>query len=125
VNISIDLPWGTSANVAYIRTMRGIALSKPGRLFREHVVTQIADDKQNLGLADNLSVSIELFEPDKRRRDIDNLIKPLLDALEAANVFVNDNQINKLSICRAGYESGGRMRVTVETIEEPEAEQDE
>ena len=86
MNISIDLPWGTSANVAYIRTMRGIALSKPGRLFREHVVTQIADDKQNLGLADNLSVSIELFEPDKRRRDIDNLIKPLLDALEAANV---------------------------------------
>ena len=52
MNISIDLPWGTSANVAYIRTMRGIALSKPGRLFREHVVTQVAGANQDLGLVD-------------------------------------------------------------------------
>jgi|TARA_R110000822_G_C15180778_1_gene480350 crossover junction endodeoxyribonuclease RusA len=111
--VDIKLPWGTSANVAYIRTMRGIALSKTGRLFREHVVTQVEEDGQDLGLEGKLSVSIELFEPNKRRRDIDNLIKPLLDALEAANVFVNDFQINSLSICRAGYKSGGLMKVKI------------
>jgi len=78
----------------------------------------VADAKQDYGCLGKLSVSIELFEPNKRRRDIDNLIQPLLDALEAANVFVNDHQINKLSICRSGYESGGRMRVVIETMEE-------
>ena len=58
-------------------------------------------------------MTVELYCPDKRRRDIDNLIKPLLDALEAANVFVNDEQFDSIHITRAGYEKPGRMRVTI------------
>lgn len=35
-------------------------------------------------------VSITLARPDKRKRDLDNQIKPLLDALQRAGIIEND-----------------------------------
>lgn len=65
------------------------------------------------GLTERLSVSIQLWPPDKRRRDIDNVLKALLDALEAANVFADDGQIDNLSISRKGTRKGGGCVVSV------------
>ncbi len=44
-------------------------------------------------------VQVVYYPKDKRRRDLDNLMKPLLDALEG-QVFLNDNQVDVLSVSR-------------------------
>ena len=111
--LDFDLPYGVSANAAYVRTMRGIALSKTGRAYRAEVGRIIKELGIDKNVDCRLELTVELYCPDKRRRDIDNLIKPLLDALEAANVFVNDEQFDSIHITRAGYEKPGRMRVTI------------
>jgi len=49
---------------------------------------------------DRLSVFIEAFPPDKRKRDLDNVLKSLLDALQHAGVYADDCQIDRLSIIR-------------------------
>jgi Holliday junction resolvase RusA-like endonuclease len=50
---------------------------------------------------DRIEVVIDWRPPDRRVRDIDNPIKPLLDALEASSlVYKNDNQIDSLQITR-------------------------
>lgn len=49
---------------------------------------------------EKLKVHIEAYPPDKRKRDLDNLFKSLLDALEKSGVFKDDRQIDALSIER-------------------------
>ena len=56
--------------------------------------------------------------PDKRRRDLDNITKALLDALSHANMFEDDEQIDDLHLIRMGVEKPGRVEVTVEEIED-------
>ena len=43
-------------------------------------------------------MNIQLFPPDRRRRDIDNVLKPLLDALEHGKAYIDDSQIKKLGV---------------------------
>ena len=54
---------------------------------------------------------------DKRKIDIDNRIKCVLDSLQEAGVFDDDFHIDDLHIMRGEQVQGGRMLVTIETIE--------
>jgi Holliday junction resolvase RusA-like endonuclease len=61
----------------------------------------------------NVSVFVALWPPDKRTRDIDNTIKPLLDAMEHAGVYENDCQINQLHVVRKDPIKGGACAVVI------------
>lgn len=63
-----------------------------------------------------VQINIILSPPDKRRRDIDNPIKQILDALQDANVLEDDNQVNILTIERGAPVKPGRVLVTIESI---------
>jgi crossover junction endodeoxyribonuclease RusA len=56
---------------------------------------------------------MDAFPPDRRRRDLDNLAKPTLDALEHAGVYEDDSQIDLLIIRRQDVVHGGRLEVSV------------
>ena len=68
-------------------------------------------------LEGRLGVSINAHPPDARRRDLDNLFKSVLDSLQHANVFLDDSQIDFLSIHRCAKIAGGKLDVFVEEIE--------
>ncbi len=51
-------------------------------------------------------------------QDIDNCIKPLLDALEYANVYINDNQIDEMLVVKGRLAAIGRVDVVVKTLGE-------
>lgn len=62
-----------------------------------------------------IRLTIDAFPPDKRKRDLDNLFKAVLDSLQAARVFPDDCQIDELSIKRmADYD--GRIVINMEQI---------
>jgi crossover junction endodeoxyribonuclease RusA len=58
-------------------------------------------------------VSVLAYPPDHRKRDIDNIIKPILDSLQHGGVFDDDNQVSMFSIERMNLEKNGRVVVTV------------
>lgn len=45
-----------------------------------------------------LTISLKMYPPDNRQRDIDNVLKAIIDSLQYAELFDNDSQINKLVI---------------------------
>ena len=112
--IELELPWPPSINHYYRYLNRRVVISGKGRDFRNDVFDIIAemDIKPITG---PVGISIQIAPPDKRRRDIDNIQKPLLDALEhAEKVFENDSQIVSLMIKKKKPEPpNGRVAVQV------------
>ena len=109
----IGLPYPPSLN-RYYRTVKGrILISAEGRKYRETVADYVSESRTAAALAGRLAVEINVFPPDKRRRDIDNLMKGMLDALTHAGVWQDDSQIDYLSIRRGEPCFGGRVQVHV------------
>lgn len=65
---------------------------------------------------DLLAMNIVWFPPDKRRRDIDNPLKPLLDSLVQANLMNDDSQIKQLTLQFGDVCKGGSALVTINNI---------
>ena len=63
-----------------------------------------------------VKVEIQAFRPDRRRRDLDNLLKALLDSMTYAGVMQDDALIEDLRVYWAD-EVGGMVKVTIEGIE--------
>jgi hypothetical protein len=60
-----------------------------------------------------LAVQIEVYPPDNRRRDIDNLQKALLDAMQHGGAYGDDSQIVRLAIEKRDCVLGGRTIVHI------------
>ena len=63
-------------------------------------------------------MEVYLYPPDNRKRDVDNVLKPLLDALEHAGTYENDSQIDKLCVTRMEVIKGGSCDVVITEITE-------
>lgn len=112
--LTINLPWPPSVN-HYWRNVAGRTLiSADGRAYRKAVADHVLIQHAAKRLAGRLEVRIYAAMPDKRRRDLDNLLKSILDSLTHAGVWIDDSQIDVLSIRRGTL---GRAYVVAE-IEE-------
>ena len=66
-------------------------------------------------------MEIALYPPDRRKRDIDNVLKPTLDALQKAGVYKDDSQIVRLNVSKESPVKGGYMALTIRQAEEVQA----
>lgn len=116
--ITLDLPWPPSVN-RYWRNVQGrMVLSREGRRYREAVDglvwRHLQQEGEQIGFGESdLEVTIEAYPPDKRKRDLDNLLKATLDALEYAGLFTDDAQIDRIIITRRENTSPGKLIVTL------------
>jgi crossover junction endodeoxyribonuclease RusA len=113
--IEIELPFPPSANHYYRRVGPRTLISREGRRYRERVCAILA----RLGLGcfwGSLDMDIEVYPPDQRRRDADNLQKCLLDSLQHGGLYADDSQIKKLKIEMCGSVRGGRTLVRLAEI---------
>jgi crossover junction endodeoxyribonuclease RusA len=124
--IELVLPWPPSVNAMW-RTPRSgplagrTMLSEDGRKYRRAVADAVLLQRRpNLGAA-RVALDIEVRMPDKRRRDLDNLPKAVLDGLTHAGVWEDDNQIDDLRVWRSPR-MGGVLVVQMRVM--PSAQQD-
>ena len=111
--ITLELPVPPTINHYYGRNGVRTFLTKSCKVFR-HMVATAVNDAGHRGYfgEQRLAMDITLHLP-SRRGDIDNRIKPLLDALEHANLFDNDRQVDSLKIHRGECEKPGKCVVRV------------
>uniref|UniRef100_A0A7S1KRS3 Holliday junction resolvase n=1 Tax=Percolomonas cosmopolitus TaxID=63605 RepID=A0A7S1KRS3_9EUKA len=97
-----------SCNTLY-RTFQGrILISKPGRRYKKQVTEALQEQrraKQYQTITEPCTVDIQLRFKSKRKRDVDNALKPLLDSMQDAEVLENDHLIHKLSISKEHAET--------------------
>ena len=60
-----------------------------------------------------VAVRITAYPPDRRRRDLDNLLKSLLDALQHTGIIADDSNVIDLHIVRGAYRQGGSCEIEV------------
>lgn len=92
-------------------------ITKAGREFKAAVADYVVEYKVPKLGDSKLKITMVLFPRDKRKIDIDNRIKAVLDALEDAGVFNNDFQVDHLEIIRGEPVKNGGIRVMIETID--------
>jgi len=114
----LDLPWPPSANRYWRHPGKGLHLiSEAGRAYRRAVSQAVMLQPGPRFPDARLRLVINVHAPDRRRRDLDNLLKATQDALEHAGVYGNDSQIDELHVQRAERCPGGVMVVKIFRID--------
>jgi len=119
--ITLVLPWPPSVNTYWRSPTTGklagrTLVSERGRAYRKQVADAVVLAGCPKAAQGRLEVIIIAEPPDRRRRDLDNLPKAILDALTHAGVIEDDSLIDRLLIERAAICSGGKVRVSVSTL---------
>lgn len=91
--IEVELPYPPSVNHYWRMVGSRVLISREGRAFRERVCPILTASRVET-LLGRLAVRIEVYPPDRRRRDIDNVQKAVLDALEKGGTYEDDSQID-------------------------------
>ena len=112
------LPLPPSVNRLWRNIGHRTILSREARVYRQTVKSILQCHRFEM-LTGPLAVDILVFPPDRRRRDIDNFQKALLDSLQHAGAFVDDSQIERLSIERREVLAKGSVVVRIEPIAVP------
>lgn len=111
-----DLPYPPSVNHYW----------KTGRIFKNgrSITTRYKSQQANKFISDvkaivgnvttssyRLGVEILVYPPDKRCRDIDNILKGVLDSLVTCGLMFDDEQIDDLRVIRCQKIQGGKITV--------------
>lgn len=110
--ISLKLPWPPSVNTYWRHPTNGKLagrhlISEKGRAYRAGVIAAVLQQLPPRRRPDwfgsaspRLALDLHVYPPDLRRRDLDNIVKAVLDGLAHAGVYADDSQIDRLTIRR-------------------------
>ena len=110
----MTLPYPPSINHYWRRVGPRTLISREGRAFRKNVCALLGGGgPRKPPSGGRIALAMDAFPPDRRRRDLDNIQKPVLDALEHADVYEDDSQIDLLITKRCEVVPSGRLLVQV------------
>jgi crossover junction endodeoxyribonuclease RusA len=118
--LCVSLPFPPTVNTYWRRVGNRTVLSAGARAYRGAVHGAVLEHlfgvPRREPLTGPVAVEIEFRPPDRRRRDLDNLPKGLLDALKHAGIYEDDSQVRRLNTWFGPVQDGGLSVVTVTAI---------
>ena len=109
--IKLTLPFPPTVNHMWGFAGKRKYLKKEAHEFRR--IVQEAAIEAQAKISGRIAIFVALYAPTKRKYDLDNRIKALLDALEHAGVFLNDEQIDFIWVVRREVVTGGLCKVVL------------
>ncbi|QCT21782.1 RusA family crossover junction endodeoxyribonuclease [Jejubacter calystegiae] len=111
------LPYPPSVNNYWRRKGPQYFISKKGQEYRKIVQQIIFDQDLDIYTNSRLRIKIIANAPDNRRRDIDNILKSLLDSLVHAGFAEDDEQFDDIRVIRGEKVPGGRVGIKITELE--------
>lgn len=125
--LELILPYPPSAN--HYKTVGRTVKTKSGKVFQMRV-----NSKQTLGYyysvylawhrlnaagfgSATITLEVDVYPPDKRKRDLDGILKVLLDSMQHAGVYDDDYQIARLLVTRKAMIPEGQIIVRLEELQ--------
>jgi crossover junction endodeoxyribonuclease RusA len=104
-----------SLNVMYRKSKYGaIYKTLKARQYIDLVHQTIKEQNENIEILNcNVKVTIIMYQNDKRKRDIDNILKVLLDAMNNI-IYVDDSQITELHIKKVCSTEINKIEIEIE-----------
>lgn len=108
------LPFPPTVNTYWRHVGPRTLISRKGREYRRAICGLLAGGGPRKPPAGGrIALSMDAFPPDRRRRDLDNLPKAVLDSLAHAGVYEDDSQIDLLIIRRQDLVKGGKLGIQI------------
>lgn len=108
------LPWPPTVNTYYRHVGYRTLISRRGRAFRRDVCALLGGSGPRKPPAGGrIALCMDAFPPDRRLRDLDNIQKAAIDAMQHAGIYADDCQIDLLLVRRREVIVGGRLFVEV------------
>lgn len=94
--ISFELPWPPSVNRYYRHIGPRVLISREGRRYRMMCVSRLGGVFPKL--EGKVKLTGEFYPPDARKRDLDNVLKCMIDSLVHAGLMRDDSQIKHIDV---------------------------
>ena len=104
-----------SVNTLWINKPNGRYKSKKGKIFEETARSELKKQFRCKPLVNSLKVHIRLYFKDKRKRDIDNYNKAILDSMTKI-IYEDDSQIEELNVKKLVGCGFDKVEIEVEEI---------
>jgi len=117
--ITLTLPIPPTINHYYGQRPRGGRYIKAAGIAFRAAVAEIVAAAQVEPMLGRVSLFAAIHPADRRRQDIDNRAKSLQDALTAAGVWLDDEQIDELHLVRREVVRGGLVRIVITEMKGP------
>ena len=118
MSYEFEMPWPPSVNAWKNPFRNRMILSKRGREYRVDALAALKElDIDKELVSSRLSVSLVLNPPTLRKYDIDNFCKSLFDALTVGEFWLDDEQVDRLTVTKGVKTKGGNIQIKVEVIQ--------
>ena len=107
----LELPYPPSVNNYWRRVGQRTIISKFGRQYKKEVA-KLCRGLTPFDSSCRLKITILCCPPDRRKRDLDNVLKALLDSL-SGYVYNDDSQIDSILIIRSEVRKKGLIFLKV------------
>ena len=118
MSYEFEMPWPPSVNAWKSPFRNRMILTKRGRSYRVDALKEL----ERLGvsgelISSRLSVSLILNPPTLRKYDIDNFCKSLFDALTVGEFWLDDEQVDRLTVTKGVKTKGGNIQIKVSLLQ--------
>ena len=122
--VSILLPFPPTVNTYFTVSHGRKILSDRGRTYQAMCAAMV-DAQRRHGyipngtvFTDDVAVEITIRPPDRRKRDLDNLLKAALDAITNAHVWNGDSQVKQILARWGERTENGSANVKIMALDE-------
>lgn len=109
--VLVTLPYPPSANRMWRHVGKKVLRSADYEKWRTACTAIILAETRGKGIVGPYAMALSIGRPDRRRRDIDNLIKPVGDALVLAGAVVDDSDCQRIEAAWTPGVVGVRVRL--------------
>jgi crossover junction endodeoxyribonuclease RusA len=116
--VVLNLPYPPSVNHMYINARGRRFPNAKAKAYKTAISEYVAEYRVPKFEDAKIALIVWAYPPDRRKRDISNLLKIIEDSLQDAGVFNDDFNIDFIEIKRGEIKKGGGLVVMIETMED-------